>query len=152
MHKSYISCAVTCISCLMSACCQAVLEYQQNRDLHFDAYCPTGWLRSHLQFREENSSMSLKSSGFIQKGAWKSIVRICMCTFLFLEILSMQWLPWECQGLRKLLLVNTCTFSQACVLLITLLWLEFSTHKRDGEVLRPHRDISHWIPFNEGRW
>lgn len=151
MHKSYVSYAVTCSSCFMSACYQTFLEYQQKRDLHFSAYCPTGCPRSHLQFREENS-LSLKNSGFRLKGALQNIVQISVCTYWLLEILSIQCLPWECQGLSKLLPLNTCTFSQACMLLITLSRLEFSTHKRDGEVSRPHRDISHWIPFNEGRW
>lgn len=65
------------------------------------------------------------------KGAWSKTVQRSMWKYQFLEILSFQWLPWECQGLSKLLLLNTCTFNQVYVLLITLSWPEFSTQYKN---------------------
>lgn len=111
----------------------------------------------------ENSNIHWKSTGFRLKGAWAKTVQRSLCKYKVLEILSFQWLPWKCQGLSKLLLLNTCTFNQACchgqnsVLVYKNWW----------GILRVRRDISHWIPLlvpylstwlpwaasgREGRW
>lgn len=83
----------------------------------FQYILPNGLTKVPFTVQVENAGIPLKSTSF-WKGAWSKAVQRSMRKFEFLVILSFQWLPWECQGLSKLLLLNTCAFNQACVLLL----------------------------------